>query len=161
MAERVAIARKTYGALHDELARLGADLMVRTLAALERGTMVERPQTAEGVTYAKKVEKSEARIFWSEPAHVVDCQIRALSPWPGAWTEMPTRNGPERVKILDCQLIDRVGPPGGILSVTDEIVIACGEGAIRATRLQRAGGKVLDAGTFLRGFALLRGAKVL
>jgi methionyl-tRNA formyltransferase len=160
MAERTPIGRKTYGELHDELAHLGADLMVRTLAALERGSLEAQPQPADGATYAKKIEKSEARIFWSEPSHDLDCQIRALSPWPGAWTEIEA-DGPERLKILDCEPVDRSGPPGAVLSVADEIIIACGQGALRVTKLQRAGGKVLDARTFLRGFALRRGEHVL
>jgi methionyl-tRNA formyltransferase len=160
MAERVKIGRKTYGEVHDALSRLGADLMMRAMGALERGSAVETPQPAEGVTYAKKIEKSEARIFWTEPAHIIDCQIRALSPRPGAWTEMESSNGPERVKILDCEPLERTGAPGGILSVAGEIVVGCGQGSLRATKLQRAGGKVLDAGTFLRGFALSRGSHI-
>src|SRR3984885_14685119 len=84
MAERTAIGRKTYGALHDELAHLGADLMVRTLAALERGSVQERPQREDGVTYAKKILKEESRIDWTKPAAEIDCLIRGLSPQPGA-----------------------------------------------------------------------------
>src|ERR1700742_4232297 len=98
MAERTAIGRKTYGDLHDELARLGADLMARTLAALERGAIAEQPQPVEGVTYAKKIAKDEARIDWSKPAREVDCLIRGLSPFPGAWSEAKG----ERIKILNC-----------------------------------------------------------
>ncbi|MEJ0042471.1 MAG: methionyl-tRNA formyltransferase, partial [Rhizomicrobium sp.] len=84
MAERTPIGRKTYGALHDELSRLGADLMARTLAALERGTIAQTPQAEEGATYAKKIAKEEARIDWTKPAHEIDCLIRGLSPFPGA-----------------------------------------------------------------------------
>jgi len=160
MAERTPIGRKTYGDLHDELARLGAGLMARTLAALERGTATETPQPEEGVTYAKKIEKSEARIFWTEPAQVIDYQIRGLSPSPGAWTEAITR-GSERVKVLNCEIVDRRGAPGGILSVADELVVACGDGALKLTKLQRSGGKPLDAASFLRGFALSRGDSFL
>src|SRR5437764_5685707 len=83
MAERIAIDRKTYGELHDELARLGADLMARALAAVERGSASERPQSAVGVTYAKKIAKEETRIDWNRPAAEIDCLIRALSPQPG------------------------------------------------------------------------------
>ena len=87
MAERTPVGRKTYGDLHDELARLGADLMVRALSALERGSIVEQPQPAEGATYAKKIEKSEARIFWTSTATEIDCQIRGLSPYPARGRE--------------------------------------------------------------------------
>src|SRR5579871_4549353 len=133
MAERTPIGRKTYGELHDELSQLGADLMVRTLAALERGSIAEQPQSAEGVTYAKKIEKSETRIDWTKSSRQVDCLIRGLSPVPGAWTDM---NG-ERVKILNCEPAEGSGVPGTLLD--DALTVACGEGALRLTRLQRPG----------------------
>src|SRR6201995_412501 len=95
MAERVRIGRKTSGELASELSRLGADLMVRALSALERGQVAEYPQSADGVTYAKKILKDEARIDWSKSAREIDCHVRGLSPFPGAWTEI---NG-ERVKV--------------------------------------------------------------
>src|SRR5580765_730017 len=85
MAERVGIGRKTYGELHDELARLGADLMGRTLGALERGAVEPSAQPQDGVTYAKKIDKSETRIDWTRPAGALDCMVRGLSPAPGAW----------------------------------------------------------------------------
>src|SRR5207244_1317435 len=87
IAERVAIGRKTYGELHDELARLGADVMVRALAALERGSLTERAQSGDGVTYAKKISKDETRIDWNRPSGEVDCLLRGLSPQRGAWRE--------------------------------------------------------------------------
>ncbi len=99
MAERTAIGRKTYGELRDELARLGADLMARTVGALERGSAAETPQPEAGVTYAKKILKEEAHIDWSRPAREVDCLIRGLSPVPGAWSEIKG----ERIKILNCE----------------------------------------------------------
>ena len=85
MAERTMIGRKTYGELHDRLARLGADLMVRAIAALERDSAQERPQAEYGVTYARKISKEETRIDWAKPAVSLDCLIRGLSPQPGAW----------------------------------------------------------------------------
>ena len=161
MAERTPIGRKTSGELHDELSRLGADLMTRTLAALARGSLTEQAQPAEGATYAKKIEKSEARIWWNQPAKELDCLIRGLSPWPGAWTEMHTVSGDlERVKILNCELAADSGLPGHVLTTTDGLVVACGEGALRVTKLQRAGGKVQEAASFLRGFGLRRGMSV-
>jgi methionyl-tRNA formyltransferase len=152
MAERVAIGRKTYGELHDELARLGADLMVRALAALERGSIVEQLQPNEGATYAKKISKDEARIDWQRPARELDCLIRALSPAPGAWCEAKG----ERLKVLYAELAAGSGSPGEILD--DELTVACGHGALRLVRLQRAGRDVMDVGELLRGFALPEGA---
>lgn len=146
MAERVAIGRKTYGALQDELSRLGADLMARALAALERGTIGEAPQEADGVTYARKILKDEARIDWTKSAHEIDCLVRGLSPFPGAWT---MANG-ERLKVLDCELVSGSGAPGEVL---DGFTVACGEGALKLTRLQRAGKAAMPAGELLRGFA--------
>ncbi len=148
MAERIAVARKTYGELHDELARLGADLMVRALAALERGATAETPQSPDGVTYAKKISKDEARIDWSKSARAIDCLVRGLSPVPGAWT---MANG-ERLKVLFAEPAEGAGPPGKILD--DRLTVACGEGALRLLRLQRAGKSAMDADELRRGFSL-------
>src|SRR5437660_11347708 len=133
MAERVAIGRKTYGELHDELARLGADVMVRALAALERGAVIEQPQSGEGVTYAKKIAKNETRIDWNRPARAIDCLIRGLSPRPGAWCEARG----ERLKILYAVPDAGNGVPDVLLD--DRLTVACSEGALRITRVQRAG----------------------
>jgi methionyl-tRNA formyltransferase len=154
MAERTSIGRKTYGELHDELSHLGADLMARTLAALERGSIAQQPQSAQGVTYAKKIEKAETRIDWTQSAHEVDCLIRGLSPAPGAWTEVKG----ERVKILNCMPAEGRAAPGTLLD--DALTVACGSGALRLTRLQRPGKSVMDAHELLRGFALPRGTKL-
>jgi len=153
MAERTEIGRKTHGELHDELSRLGAGLMARTMAALERGTIAEQPQPSQGVTYAKKIEKAETRIEWTKSAREVDCLIRGLSPAPGAWTDMKG----ERVKILNCEPVDGSGAPGTLLD--DVLTVACGSGALRLTRLQRPGKSAMDAHELLRGFPLPRGAK--
>jgi methionyl-tRNA formyltransferase len=153
MAERTPIGRKTYGELHDELARLGADLMARTMGALERGTATETPQPEDGVTYAKKIEKEEARIDWTKSAREVDCHIRGLSPFPGAWGELKG----ERIKVLNCEPAADSGAPGTALD--DALTIACGEGAIRLTRLQRPGKAAMNATDLLRGFAVPRGAQ--
>lgn len=153
MAERTKIGRKTYGELHDELARLGADLMARTVSALERGSIAEQKQTEDGVTYARKISKEETRIDWTKPAREIDCLIRGLSPAPGAWTDVKG----ERVKILNCEPATGVGTAGTL--VDDALTIACGTGALRLTRLQRPGKSAMDAGELLRGFALPRGTK--
>ena len=153
MAERTKIGRKTYGELHDELARLGADVMVRTLAALERGSIVARSQPEEGVSYARKIEKSETRIDWTKTSGEIDCLIRGLSPAPGAWTEVKG----ERVKVLNCEPANGGGDPGTLLD--DALTVACGSGALRLTRLQRPGKSAMDATELLRGFSLPRGTK--
>src|SRR5678815_4084884 len=108
MAERTPIGRKTYGELHDELSRLGADLMARALAAMGRGAIVEHAQPAEGATYAKKISKEETRIDWSKSARELDCLIRGMSPVPGAWSEL---NG-ERIKVLFAEPVAGSGTPG-------------------------------------------------
>ena len=154
MAERVAIGRKTYGELHDELARLGADLMARALGALERASIEEQPQAADGVTYAKKIAKDEARIDWAKPAREIDCRIRALSPVPGAWCEA----GGERLKVLYAEPVDAGGEPGQILD--DVLTVACGDSALRLTRVQRAGRGPMEAADLLRGYKLARGDRL-
>lgn len=151
MAERVAVDRKTYGDLHDELARLGANLMVRTLAALEGGSIPEQPQPSEGATYAKKISKDEARIDWTKPADELDCLIRAFSPSPGAWCGAKG----ERLKVLYAEFVAGHGAPGEVLD--DDLTVACGEGALRLLRLQRPGRGMMDARQLLRGFPLPRG----
>jgi methionyl-tRNA formyltransferase len=154
MAERVTIGRKTYGELHDELARLGADLMARALAALERGSIVEQPQPEEGVTYAKKIAKEEARIDWTKSARELDCLIRALSPYPGAWCEARG----ERLKILYAEPVSGGGAPGEILD--EQLTVACGDGALRLLRLHRAGKSAMTATEVLHGFPLRKGEKL-
>jgi methionyl-tRNA formyltransferase len=154
MAERVPIGRKTYGELHDELARLGADVMVRALAALERSSIVEKPQAEDGVTYAKKIAKEEARIDWTKSARELGCLIRGLSLYPGAWCEA---HG-ERLKILYAEPVSGNGAAGEILD--DQLTVACGDGALRLTRLQRAGKSMMTASELLRGFPLRRGEKL-
>jgi methionyl-tRNA formyltransferase len=154
LTAKTPVGRKTYGELHDELSQKGAPLMVRALAALEAGAVVEVPQ-GEGATYAKKILKDEARIDWSKPAREVDCLIRGLSPFPGAFSEIKT----ERVKILFAEPVSGKGTPGEILD--DRLTVACGEGALRLTRLQRAGKSAMEAGDLLRGFALTKGERFL
>ncbi len=147
MAERVAIAPDiTTGELHDRLARLGADLMLRAIGALERGGLQLTPQAGSGVTYATKIDKSETRIDWTRPWNEVHDHCRGLSPFPGAWCEMP---GAGRVKILHTTKGDGSGLAGHVLD--DKLTVACGSGAVRIAELQRAGGKPMPAEEFLRG----------
>jgi methionyl-tRNA formyltransferase len=155
MAERTMVGRKTSGELAEELSRLGADLMVRALAALERGAITPAPQAEDGITYAKKILKEESRIDWTRSAHEIDCQIRGLAPAPGAWTEA---NG-ERLKVLYAQPVDGQGRPGIVLD--DVLIVACGDGALRLLKVQRAGGKAMDAAELVKGFALPPGTQLV
>ncbi|HKD46493.1 MAG TPA: methionyl-tRNA formyltransferase [Rhizomicrobium sp.] len=153
MAEQVAIGRQTSGELTVRLARLGADLMVRALGALERGAIIAKPQSEDGVTYAKKIAKDESRIDWSNSAHDIDCLIRGLSPWPGAFGEIKG----ERLKILYAEPVSGKGAPGEVIG--DDLTIACGEDALRLVKVQRAGGKAMAAKELLKGFALPVGTR--
>jgi methionyl-tRNA formyltransferase len=147
MAEQVPIgADATTGELHDELARLGASLMLRALAALEKDQLQLTPQAASGVTYANKIAKSETRIDWTKPWNEVHNHCRGLSPFPGAWCELA---GAGRVKILRTAKGDGKGPPGRVLD--DMLTVACGSGAVRLVELQRAGKQPMAADEFLRG----------
>jgi methionyl-tRNA formyltransferase len=153
MAERLPITdAMTASELHDALSRLGADLMVRAMAALERGSLRLVKQSEQGVTYAAKVEKAEARIDWSKPAREVLRHIHGLSPFPGAWSEIVGGGDAARVKILRCELAKGSGEPGSV--VDDQLTIACGEGAVRIIELQRAGKAPMKAAEFLRGTPL-------
>jgi len=154
MAERVAIDSKTYGELHDELARLGADVMMRAVAAVERGSGREQPQSADGVTYAKKIAKGEARIDWNRTAPEISCLIRGLSPSPGAWCEARG----QRLKMLYAVPVAGSGSAGELLD--DRFTVACGEGALRVARVQRAGRAAQEAEEFLRGFPLRKGERL-
>jgi methionyl-tRNA formyltransferase len=152
LAESIAITdAMTAADLHDSLAPLGADLMARAMGALERGGLQLTRQSDHGVTYATKIEKAEARIDWNKPAHAVLRHIHGLSPFPGAWCEMPIE-GETRVKILRCELANGSGSPGELLK--DRLTIACKDGAIRILELQRAGKAPMKAEDFLRGTPL-------
>jgi methionyl-tRNA formyltransferase len=159
MAERIAITdRMTALDLHDALAPLGADLMVRAMAALERGGLQLTRQSEQGVTYAAKIDKAEARIDWNKPAREVLRHLHGLSPFPGAWCEMAIDGEQVRVKILRCELLDRSGAPGEVLD--EYLAIACGQGAIRILELQRAGKQPMQADEFLRGTPLKAGTRL-
>ncbi|MBC7104078.1 MAG: methionyl-tRNA formyltransferase [Parvibaculum sp.] len=158
LAERVAIApRETAGSLHDRLSQIGASLMVRALAALSRGGLASTPQPETGVTYAKKIDKAEARIDWTRPATELDCIIRGLTPFPGAYFEAGEGKEKTRIKVLAAKPIAKNDKPGTILEAGEHIVVACGEGALEIAELQRAGKSPMLARDFLRGFPLAAG----
>src|SRR6266404_8806792 len=150
MAEHMATTdAMTAGDLHDALAPLGGDLMARAIGALERGKLHLTKQSAEGVTYAAKIEKTEAKIDWNKPARAVLRHIHGLSPFPGAWCEMAIEGKPARVKVLRCAIADGSGVSGDVLD--DRLTVACKQGALRILELQRAGKQPMKAEEFLRG----------
>jgi methionyl-tRNA formyltransferase len=152
LADRVPIpADATAGDMHDDLARRGADLMLRALAALEKGTLQLTPQPATGATYANKIDKSETRVDWTQSWKAVHNHCRGLSPAPGAWCELP---GAGRVKILRTTRGTGEGEPGRVLD--DHLTIACGSGAVRLVELQRAGRQPMAVDEFLRGTPIAR-----
>ncbi len=156
LGERVPIEpNMTAGKLHDRLAPTGADLMVRALAAISRGSLERTPQPEAGVTYAKKIEKSEARINWSGTAVEVHNHIRGLSPFPGAWFEVEHKGKKERIKVLSSEVSDQSGPQGEVLD--DCLTIGCGSQSIRPVMVQRAGKKPMSANDLLRGMNLPTG----
>ena len=145
-------AQETTAALHDRLSDLGAAAIVEALAGLS--DLKPQDQSEDGVTYAAKIDKAEAAIDWSRSAEEVDRQIRGLSPFPGAWFDL----GGTRVKVLGSALEQGSGPAGTTLD--DELSVACGTGAVRLTRLQRAGKAAQDADVFLRGNSLPKGTRL-
>ena len=153
MAERLAISdTMTAADLHDALAPLGADLMVRAMGGLERGGLKLSKQSEDGATYAAKIDKAEARIDWTRPSCEVLRHIHGLSPSPGAWCEIATGGEPARIKILRGESAKGSGSPGEVLD--DRLTIACGDGAIRILELQRAGKAPMKSADFLRGTPL-------
>ena len=152
MKESVAIGPKTNaGDLHDDLAAMGARMIVEALAKLEAGKIEETPQPDEGVTYAAKIDKVETRIDWTRPATGIERQLRAFAPAPGAWFELAG----ERIRALAGTVTDQRGTPGATLD--DILTVACGEGAIRLDVVQRAGKGAMEAAAFLRGRAVPTG----
>ncbi|MDQ2095829.1 methionyl-tRNA formyltransferase [Rhodalgimonas zhirmunskyi] len=143
---------ETTAQLHDRLSDMGAALIVEALARLDQLSAEAQPE--DGVTYAAKIDKAEARIDWSAPAVEVDRMIRGLSPFPGAWCELDG----ERLKLLGSRLAQGAGTPGEVLDA--HLNVACGEGAVQITRLQKAGRGAQDASEFLRGTPLAPGARL-
>jgi methionyl-tRNA formyltransferase len=151
----------TAGELHDRLSRLGADLMVRALGALERGSLTLSAQAQAGVTYASKIDKSETRIVWARPWQEVHNHIRGLSPFPGAWFELRAEQDaapPARIRVLRSTKGEGSGIPGAVID--NALTIACAEGAVRILELQRAGRQPMSAEEFLRGTPVEPGVRV-
>jgi methionyl-tRNA formyltransferase len=146
------IGMKTAGALTAELAVMGAAMMVDALAGIE--TLPRRAQPEEGVTYAHKIDKQEARVDFGRSAADVERQVRAFNPSPGAWFDFDD----ERIKIYAAEVVEGEGPPGTVLD--DRLTIACAQGAIRPTALQRAGRAVMTSDELLRGLAIPAGARL-
>ena len=149
---RVPIENKTAGALTEELAEIGAQLMVGTLRDLDLHQPIE--QDDKEATYAKKIDKREARLDWSEGAVALERKVRAFAPFPGAWFE----HEGERFKVLAAEVHGHEGIPGKVLD--DELTIACGYGALRPTRIQRAGKPAMDTADLLRGYSLPEGTRL-
>ncbi|MES2979502.1 MAG: methionyl-tRNA formyltransferase [Pseudomonadota bacterium] len=152
-------ARDTTGSLHDKLASLGASLIVRALEVAGKGELQPRPQPEAGVIYAHKIDKREALLDWAQDAALLERRIRAFYPFPGAATVL----GDDILKLLRAEVLQGTGvPPGAspgsvIAAGPAGVDVACGQGVLRVTRLQKSGSKGLDAGDFLRGFALRPG----
>ncbi|CAM1632809.1 C-terminal [Bartonella apis] len=141
----------TAGELYDELEKIAAPLMVKAMEKLEQGDLTLTPQKSEGETYAKKITKDETRIDWSKPAKELQKRICGLSPFPGSWCEMEISGKRERVKLLKAKLVAGFSLGAGHID-PETLTIHCGEGCLQITRLQKAGGKAMDAETFLHGF---------
>jgi methionyl-tRNA formyltransferase len=160
MVERISIgADTTSGEVHDKLMHLGADLMARALAALSRGALGFTPQTEEGVTYAHKIDKAEARIEWNKPAVDLHNLVRGLSPFPGAFFEADWGQGPTRVKVLRSSVVDQSGTSGTALD--DALTIACSSGALHLLEVQRAGKGPMSAAEFQRGSGIVAGTRLV
>ena len=145
------LAEDTAASVHDRLAVIGAELIVEVLGA---GKLNAKPQSEAGVTYAAKIDKSEAKVDWGQPAEVIDRLIRGISPFPGAWCEMKG----ERVKLLGSVATKGSGEAG--IALDDKFTIACGQDAVRLSKLQRAGKGPMEADVFALGFPLSKGEKL-
>ncbi|WP_085218934.1 methionyl-tRNA formyltransferase [Allosphingosinicella indica] len=152
LARKTAIDTKNAGDLTRELAGLGGALLVEVLARFD--TITPEPQPSEGVTYAAKIEKVEARIDFTQDAEAVERQVRAFAPWPGGFFEVQG----ERIKLLAADIVGRSGPAGTVLD--DQLTIACGSGAIRPVLVQRAGRGAMPPADLLRGFPIAPGARL-
>jgi methionyl-tRNA formyltransferase len=159
LAERIDVGPDmTAGELHDRMSLVGAGLVVRALAALERDSLDCVPQPTQGITYAPKIDKSEAQIDFTRPAKDVHNLIRGLSPFPGAWFSAGPAGGRERIKVLRSTLAEGAGEPGVVLD--SALTVACGQGAVRLLTVQRAGRRPVPAEEFLRGFSLPIGSRL-
>ena len=149
MTGQVDITSETTGeSLHNDLSRIGCDLIIKALAGLSGGTIKSTPQPENGITYARKLERIEGRIDWTQSAIYVERLIRAFTPWPGAWFEVAGK----RIKVLSAQVVNVNGVPGTV--VDDKLTISCSVGGLQIETVQRAGKSVMGASEFLRGFNL-------
>lgn len=150
-------ADETAGTLHDKLAKLGAHAIVTALSGIASGKLQPQPQAAAGATYAHKITREQARIDWTRPAAEIERAVRAFDPFPGAFSQLDQ----QVVKIWKAELAgDATGQPGTVSAVSAAgIVVACGDGALRLTEMQRSGGKRLPAAEFLRGFQIAPGQR--
>jgi methionyl-tRNA formyltransferase len=144
------------GTLHDKLAALGAEAIVSALAEVAAGRARAVAQSNLGVTYAAKIDKAETRLDWSRPALELERAVRAFRPAPGAFALL---NG-EPVKIWRGRVLDGSAASGMVLEAQEELVVACGDGALAISELQRAGARRLGAAEFLRGHPLVPGARL-
>jgi methionyl-tRNA formyltransferase len=154
LSESLKIGTMNAGELHDALAAVGARLIVAALEIAQVGKLAATPQPEEGVTYAAKIQREEAKIDWTKDAAEIARQVRAFAPQPGAWFVQ----GEERIKLLATTPVEKSGAPGTVLDPLPSV--ACGRGALVLTRLQRAGKGALDAAEFLRGHALPVGTRL-
>ena len=161
LVEKVAITdTTTAGILHDQLMSISGPLAVRAMELLEAGELTLTEQSEEGVTYAKKIEKSETRIDFSQAGKTVHKHIMGLAPFPGAWFELGEGKKAQRVKVLACEYVDHVDDSDAGMVLDDALTIACENGAIRLLNLQKAGSKPMKADEFLRGNSIPKGTKL-
>jgi methionyl-tRNA formyltransferase len=147
--------------LHDRLARMGAELLVRTISDYVAGKLPSRPQPTEGASYAAKIKKQDGHIDWTQPARAIWNRVRGLAPWPGAFTYLPGQPNPHLLKIWQTEVLERAGQPGEVLQADKTgVVVACGREALRILVLQREGGRRLQAHEFLAGHPLHPGQKL-
>jgi methionyl-tRNA formyltransferase len=147
--------------LHDRLARMGAELLVRTIPDYVAGKLSARPQPAEGACYAPKIEKQDGHIDWTQPARAIWNRVRGLAPWPGAFSHLAGQTQPLLLKLWQAEVVERSGPPGEVLQADKTgIVVGCGRDALRILVLQREGGRRLKAQEFLAGHPLPPGQKL-
>jgi methionyl-tRNA formyltransferase len=144
--------------LHDRLATMGAELLVRTIPDYVAGRISPRPQPSDGVSYAPKIKKQDGQIQWTQPARRIWNRVRGLMPWPGTFTHLPAQPNPHMLKIWEAEPVEQSGSPGQILSADKSgIIVACSQGALRIRMLQLEGGRRLTPQQFLAGHPLVAG----
>jgi len=147
--------------LHDRLGKIGARLLVQTIPGYLAGSIMAKPQPAAGTSYAPRIKKQDGHLAWNQPARAIWNRVRALIPWPGAFTFLPAQLQPQLLKLWQAEVADGAGPPGEILRADKTgIVVACGQEALRVLVLQREGGRRLSAQEFLAGHPLRPGQKL-